>query len=298
MTFLSDKSTFTHIMHPSSTKILIAGCGVMGSGIAQVAACAGHPVVLFDAFPGAAEKARERIAHFLERDIEKGRNTPEARAAALKNLHIAENLEEAQTADVVIEAIREKLEDKQTLFSQLGALAPPATLLLSNTSMISITNIAKSTFHPERVAGCHFFNPVPRMALVEIIGGEKTLQSTLDAAAKLVSSWGKIAVPAPDTPGFIVNRALLMLINEAVFLVQEGNDPKDVDDAMKLGCNFPMGPLELTDLVGLDVALDCNVALWEQYDRLPKYEPCELLRRMVREGKLGRKSGEGFYQYL
>ena len=277
--------------------VLVVGCGAMGSGIAQVAAVAGHPVFLFDAFPGAAEKARERIAHFLERDVEKGRSTPEAREAALGNLQVAESLETARDVDVVIEAIREKLEDKQNLFAQLDAIAPPATLLLSNTSMISISSIAASTQHPERVAGCHFFNPVPRMALVEIVGGEKTSPSTLEAAANLVASWGKVAVPAPDTPGFIVNRALLMLLNEAAFLVAEGNEPKDVDEAMRLGCNFPMGPLELADLIGVDVVLDCQTALWTQFECRPKYAPCELLKTMVHEGKLGRKSGAGFYEY-
>jgi 3-hydroxybutyryl-CoA dehydrogenase len=281
----------------TSPKIFITGCGTMGSGIAQVAAVAGCEVMLFDAFDGAAQKAKERIAHFLERDIEKGRITSEATTEALSRLHIAASLEEAANADVVIEAIRERLEDKQELFQKLDVITRPETLLLSNTSMISITQIAKSTFHPERVAGCHFFNPVPRMALVEIIPGEKTSKSTLEAVTALVSRWGKTPVPAPDTPGFIVNRALLMLLNEAAFLVEEGNAPKDVDEAMKLGCNFPMGPLELMDLVGVDVALDCQVALWEQYERRPKYEPCELLRAMVRAGKLGRKSGEGFYSY-
>jgi 3-hydroxybutyryl-CoA dehydrogenase len=282
---------------PPQTKLLIIGCGTMGSGIAQVAAVAGSDVILFDAFDGAAQNAKDRIAHFLERDIEKERISAEAAKTALARLQIATSIDEAANADVVIEAIRERLEDKQALFKKLDAITKPETLLLSNTSMISITNIAKRTFHPERVAGCHFFNPVPRMALVEIISGEKTSKSTFEAASALVASWGKTPIPAPDTPGFIVNRALLMLLNEAAFLVEEGNAPKDVDEAMKLGCNFPMGPLELMDLVGIDVTLDCNVALWEQYDRLPKYEPCGLLQRMIDAGKLGRKSGEGFYSY-
>jgi 3-hydroxybutyryl-CoA dehydrogenase len=284
-------------MNPTQSKILIVGCGTMGGGIAQVAAVAGSEVMLFDASDGAAQKAKDRIAHFLERDIEKGRITAGAAKEALARLQIATTIDEAANADVVIEAIRERLEDKQELFKRLDSITKPETLLLSNTSMISITNIAESTFHPERVAGCHFFNPVPRMALVEIIRGEKTSKSTFEAASALVSSWGKTPIPAPDTPGFIVNRALLMLLNEAAFLVEEGNAPKDVDEAMKLGCNFPMGPLELMDLVGIDVTLDCNVALWEQYDRLPKYEPCGLLQRMIDAGKLGRKSGEGFYSY-
>lgn len=269
----------------------------MGSGIAQVAAVAGSQVTLFDAFDGAAQKANDRIAHFLQRDIEKERISADAAKETLARLHIATSLEEAANADVVIEAIRERLEDKQELFKKLDSITKPETLLLSNTSMISITHIAESTFHPERVAGCHFFNPVPRMALVEIISGEKTSKSTFDAASALVTSWGKTAIPAPDTPGFIVNRALLMLLNEAAFLVEEGNAPKDVDEAMRLGCNFPMGPLELMDLVGVDVTLDCQVALWEQYNRLPKYAPCGLLQRMIDDGKLGRKSGEGFYSY-
>lgn len=281
----------------TSPQIFISGCGTMGGGIAQVAAIAGCEVVLFDVFDGAAQKAKDRIAHFLERDIEKERISAKAAQATLARLHIATSIEEAANADVVIEAIRERLEDKQALFKKLDSITKPETLLLSNTSMISITNIAKSTFHPERVAGCHFFNPVPRMALVEIISGEKTSKSTFEAVSALVSSWGKTPIPAPDTPGFIVNRALLMLLNEAAFLVQEGNLPEHVDEAMKLGCNFPMGPLALTDLIGVDVVLDCQTALWEQYDHNTKYEPCDILRAMVAENKLGRKSGVGFYSY-
>ncbi len=279
------------------TAILIVGCGAMGSGIAQVAALAGHEVFLFDAFESAAEKARERIAHFLQRDVDKGRSTPEAREAALKNLRIAESLDTARSVAFVFEAIREKLEDKQSLFARLDALAPPETLLLSNTSMIAISDIARNLQNPQRLAGCHFFNPVPRMALVEIIGGEKTARDTLENAANLMASWGKVPVPAPDTPGFIVNRALVMLLNEAAFLVHEGSAPEDVDKAMKLGCNFPMGPLELTDLVGVDVVYDCCVAMWRQFDEREKYEPCVLLKNMIESGNLGRKSGAGFYDY-
>lgn len=288
-------------MSTPSTKpaapILVVGCGAMGSGIAQVAALSGHEVFLFDAFENAAEKARERIAHFLQRDVDKGRSTPEARAAALKNLRVAESLETAKNVAFVFEAIREKLEDKQELFEKLDALAPPETLLLSNTSMIAISDIAAKLKNPQRLAGCHFFNPVPRMALVEIIGGEKTARETLETAANLMASWGKVPIPAPDTPGFIVNRALVMLLNEAAFLVEEGSAPRDVDEAMKLGCNFPMGPLELMDLVGVDVAYDCCVAMWRQFDERDKYAPCALLKSMTESGKLGRKSGAGFYDY-
>lgn len=277
--------------------ILVVGCGAMGGGIAQVAALAGHEVFLFDAFEGAAEKTRARIAHFLQRDVDKGRSTPSAREAALTKLQIAPSLECARKVEFVFEAIREKLEDKQSLFENLDALASPQTLLLSNTSMIAISDIAKATKHPRRVAGCHFFNPVPRMALAEIIGGENTARETLESATSLVASWGKVPIPAPDTAGFIVNRALMMLLNEAAFLVQEGSAPSDVDEAMKLGCNFPMGPLELADFIGLDVVLDCQMALWRQFDQRDKYAPCALLKSMVESGKLGRKSGTGFYDY-
>lgn len=277
--------------------ILVVGCGVMGSGIAQVAALHGHSVSLYDARAGAAEAAKQKIARTLAREVEKGRCSAELRGTTLERLQPVSTLEEASGADIALEAIRERLEEKQSLFQKLDALLRPDALLLSNTSMISITHIAQSTSRPERVAGCHFFNPVPRMELVEVISGARTSSGTVAKVIELVSRWEKTAILAPDTPGFIVNRALLMLLNEAAFLVEEGSAPEDVDAAMKLGCNFPMGPLQLIDLIGVDVILDCQTALWKQFDRRPKYEPCLLLEKMVNEGKLGRKSQNGFYRY-
>lgn len=277
--------------------VMVVGCGTMGSGIAQVAAVAGCSVTLYDAAPGAAARGRDRIAGFLAREVEKGRMEAAAREAALARFQIADSIEAAASQDVIIEAVRELLEVKQAIFAELEKHARPNALLLTNTSMISISAIAQNLQHPERVAGCHFFNPVPRMELVEVIPGERTTPETIQKVREMVTAWGKTAVDAPNTPGFIVNRAFCVMLNEATFLAEEGTAYEDIDRAMKLGCNFPMGPLELMDLVGIDVALDCIVALWEQYDRNPKYEPCELLRTMVAEGKLGRKSGQGFYSH-
>lgn len=284
-------------MNEQAPPLMVVGCGTMGGGIAQVAALSGCNVTLYDASAGVAEKCRERIGTALQKEVEQQRLTAEQRASALKRVQVTNCLTAAREADIVIEAVRELLEVKQEIFRELESHARPEALLLSNTSMISITRIAENLQHPERVAGCHFFNPVPRMELVEVIPGEKTAQATLDKVTALVTKFGKVAVPAPNSPGFIVNRALLMLLNEAAFLVQEGTAPAHVDAAMKLGCNFPMGPVELMDLIGIDVVRDCMIALWEQFGRASKYEPSALLHQLVEQGKLGRKSGEGFYKY-
>lgn len=281
----------------ATESLMITGTGTMGTGIAQVAATAGVTVMLYDTVAGAPQRSRERIAKALDREIEKGRLTPANKDAILGRLQIATRLEEGAAATVVIEAVKEDLAAKQELFRKLEALLPSSALLLSNTSMISITDIADGLKHPERVAGCHFFNPVPRMALVEVVAGAKTSPETLQHIEALVTQWGKTPVRAPNTPGFIVNRALFMMLNEGAYLAAEGTPAQAVDQAMKLGCNLPMGPLELMDLIGLDISLACLISLHEQFGHNRKYEPCPLLKSMVASGKLGRKSGEGFYKY-
>lgn len=281
----------------SQPRIMVVGCGTMGGGIAQVAATAGCQVSMYDASPEFAQKGKDRIAASLQRRVEKGALEASVREEILSRLTVVSDISAAAGQDAVIEAVREHLETKQGIFAQLEEHAAPDTLLLSNTSMISITSLAQSLKHPERVAGSHFFNPVPRMELVEVIAGEKTSGQTVERVSALIRSWGKTVVNAPDTPGFIVNRTIALMINEAAILAQEGTPYQEIDTAVKLGCNFPMGPLELMDLVGIDVSLDCIVALWEQFDRNPKYEPANLLREMVAQGHLGRKSGRGFYTY-
>lgn len=281
----------------SQTKIMVIGCGTMGGGIAQVAAAAGCLVSMYDASPESAHKGKERIANSLQRRVEKGALDAQEREAILSRLTVVPDLGAAADQYAVIEAVREHLETKQAIFAALEEHATPGTLLLSNTSMISITSLAQHLQHPERVAGSHFFNPVPRMELVEVIAGAKTSPETVERVTALITGWGKTVVNAPDTPGFIVNRTIALMINEAAILAEEGTPYEEIDTAIKLGCNFPMGPLELMDLVGIDVSLDCVVALWEQFDRNPKYEPANLLREFVAQGRLGRKSGRGFYTY-
>lgn len=281
----------------NKSRIMVVGCGTMGGGIAQVAATAGCLVSMCDASPEFAGKGKDRIAASLQRRVEKGALEAAVREEVLSRLTVVPDMSAAAGQYAVIEAVREHLETKQGIFAQLEEYAAPDALLLSNTSMISITSLAQGLKHPERVAGSHFFNPVPRMELVEVIAGEKTSPETVERVSTLIRGWDKTVVNAPDTPGFIVNRTIALMINEAAILAQEGTPYEEIDTAVKLGCNFPMGPLELMDLVGIDVSLDCIVALWEQFERNPKYEPANLLREMVTQGHLGRKSGRGFYTY-
>lgn len=275
--------------------LLVIGTGTMGAGIAQVAAAAGCEVSLYDTALDAAENARARIAASLARAKEKGYVEAADMEDTLARLHPVGTLKSSREAGAVIEAVREDLQVKQEVFLQLENIVPPDTLLWTNTSMISITRIADPLRHPERVAGTHFFNPVPRMKLVEIIGGRRTDARTLEAAESAVRAWGKTPVRAPDTPGFIVNRLLDALLREALSLHEEGVEGRAIDEAVRLGLNFPMGPLELMDLVGLDTTRDCLVA---QADGMGRELKCgESLLRLVKDGRLGRKSGRGFFDY-
>ena len=278
-------------------RIGVVGAGTMGNGIAQVFAQAGFVVRLIDAVPAALERARGTIEKSLTKFVEKGRLTAADREAALAHLSIGTNLDELADVDYVIEAIAEQAEAKAGVFTRLDAITRPHVILASNTSSISITVLGAATARPDRVLGMHFMNPVPLMSLVELIRGQATSAESMLTATNLCMQLGKTAVEAADYPGFIANRILMPMINEAVYCLMEGvGTPEAIDTVMKLGMNHPMGPLTLADFIGLDVCLAILDVLHQGLGD-PKYRPCPLLRRMVAAGQLGRKSGRGFYSY-
>ena len=278
-------------------RIGVVGAGTMGSGIAQVFAQTGFDVRLIDAAGGALERARAIIEKSLAKFVEKGRLTPLDRDATLGRLNTATNLDTLGEVDYVIEAVFEDLQTKQGIFARLDQLTRPEVVLASNTSSISITLLGAATTRPGKVLGMHFMNPVPLMTLVELIRGQATSPDSMMVATELCMRLGKTAVEAADYPGFIANRVLMPMINEAIYAVMEGvGTPESIDTVMKLGMNHPMGPLTLADFIGLDVCLAIMEVL---HDGLgdPKYRPCPLLRRMVAAGHLGRKTNQGFYKY-
>ncbi|NUR55844.1 MAG: 3-hydroxybutyryl-CoA dehydrogenase [Acidobacteria bacterium] len=278
-------------------RIGVVGAGTMGNGIAQVFAQAGFVVRLIDAVPAALERARGTIEKSLTKFVEKGRLTAADREAALAHLSIGTNLDELADVDYVIEAIAEQAEAKAGVFTRLDAITRPHVILASNTSSISITVLGAATARPDRVLGMHFMNPVPLMSLVELIRGQATSAESMLTATNLCMQLGKTAVEAADYPGFIANRILMPMINEAIYAVMEGvGTPEAIDTVMKLGMNHPMGPLTLADFIGLDVCLAILDVLHQGLGD-PKYRPCPLLRRMVAAGHFGRKSGRGFYSY-
>jgi 3-hydroxybutyryl-CoA dehydrogenase len=276
--------------------IFVVGAGLMGSGIAQNAITCGYNVVLNDQRQEALDRARAGIEKALNRDVEKGRMTAEDRDASLARLTTDVTMEGGRNADLVIEAIFENLEAKQAVFSALEDICPEHTIFASNTSSISLTALAAATKRPTRVVGMHFFSPVPRMRLCEVIFGLLTTQDVLDAVKEVGEKMGKTLIQADDKPGFIVNRALLPMLNEACVIVGSYiGSVEDVDNGMRLGCNHPMGPLELADMIGLDILLNVMTVMDQEIGA--KYHPSLLLRKLVVSGFLGRKSGAGFYTY-
>jgi 3-hydroxybutyryl-CoA dehydrogenase len=278
-------------------RVAVIGSGTMGSGIAQVAALAGYETALFDAAPGVAQKAVERIGEALARAVDKGKCTAAERTQALGRLRPFTSLEEtAAFADLVIEAAPEDLALKKELFSRLSRAARSEAILASNTSSLPITAIASAAKGPERVVGLHFFNPVPVMKLLEIVQGERTAPLVVAAARAVGARLGKEVVVVRDAPGFATSRLGLALSLEAMRMVEEGvASVEEIDRAIELGYGHPMGPLKLTDVVGLDVRLAIAEHLYTELGE--RFRPPQLLRRMVRAGKLGKKAGEGFYKY-
>jgi 3-hydroxybutyryl-CoA dehydrogenase len=275
----------------------VIGAGTMGNGIAQVFAQAGFSVCLVDVAQPMLDRARGTIEKSLGRFVDKGKLSAADRDAALGRLVTATSIDDLAEADYIVEAIVEDADAKRALFKSLDAIVRQEVILSSNTSSISITLLGAATTRPDKVVGMHFMNPVPLMPLVEMIRGQATSAESMRIASELCGRLGKTPVEASDYPGFIANRILMPMINEAIYAVMEGvGTPDAIDTVMKLGMNHPMGPLALADFIGLDV---CFAILNVLHDGLgdPKYRPCPLLRRMVAAGQLGRKSGQGFYAY-
>jgi len=278
-------------------RIMVVGAGQMGSGIAQVAAQAGLQVYLRDVEDRFVSRGLGVIEKFLSRDVAKGRRTEEEKAAILGRITGTVDLAPAAECDLIIEAIVENLEAKLALFRELDQICPETTIFASNTSSLPITQLAAVTRRPDRFIGMHFMNPVPVMELVEVIRGIATSDETYAQIRSLAEAMGKTPVEVNDFPGFVSNRVLLPMLNEAMFCVYEGiAGVEEVDTVMKLGMNHPMGPLTLADFIGLDTCLSIMNVLYEGF-KDPKYRPCPLLVQMVQAGYLGRKSGRGFYIY-
>ena len=275
----------------------VVGAGAMGNGIAQVCAQAGYHVLMNDREDAFVQRGLSSISKSLGKLADKGKFSAEERDAIYGRITPGTNLEDLSRADLVIEAVFEKLEVKREVLARLDAICRPETILASNTSSISITKLAAATKRPDKIIGMHFFNPVPIMQLIEIIRALQTSQETFDTIRELSVKLGKTPVEVQDSPGFVTNRVLMPLLNEAMFTLMEGvASAEDIDTAVKLGLNHPMGPLTLADYVGLDVCLDVMEVLHRELGD-PKFRPCPLLRKMVDAGYLGRKSGQGFYKY-
>ena len=279
------------------SRIGVIGAGTMGNGIAQICAAAGMQVVMVDVSDAALARGMGAMGASLERLVKKDKLKAAERDALLARVRTTTDYAQLSAADIVIEAATEKLDIKRAILRQADALLRAEAILATNTSSISITELAASTAHPERFVGMHFFNPVPVMPLVEVIRGLLTSEATRERAAQFIGMIGKTAINARNSPGFAVNRILCPMINEAIFALQEGvASAEDIDAGMKLGCNHPIGPLALADLVGLDTLLSVMEVFQRDYGD-PKYRPAPLLRELVAAGRLGRKSGQGFFSY-
>ena len=278
-------------------KIGVLGTGTMGAGIIQVLAQNGFEVVLRARRETSVENGIAAVKKNLEKLVAKEKITPEAKDEIMGRIHGSTDINIVADADLIIEAATEEMESKKALFSELDNLCKPGTILATNTSSLSITEIAAATGRPDKIIGMHFFNPVPLMNLVEIIKGLATSDETRDVILELTKTIGKTPVEVAEAPGFVVNRVLMPMINEAIGILADGvAAAEDIDQAMKLGANHPMGPLALGDLVGLDVCLAIMEVLYSEFGDT-KYRPHPLLKKMVRAGKLGRKSGAGFFDY-
>ena len=279
------------------SKVAVVGAGTMGNGIAHVFAQHGWDVVLVDTSQEALERAIKTIATNIEKLVKKGVGSGESGAGTLARIKPSTSLDAAKGAEIVVEAVSENPDIKFDILEELDRLAPTGAILASNTSSISITEIAKQTRRPERVIGMHFMNPVPLMPLVEIVRGRVTGDEVVAKTVEITKQLEKTPVVVNDAPGFVSNRVLMPMINEAIFCVDEGvATPEAVDQVMKLGMNHPLGPLALADLIGLDVCLAIMKVLQDGLD-VHKYRPAPLLEQMVAKGQLGRKSGQGFYAY-
>ena len=275
----------------------VIGAGTMGNGIAQACAVSGLGVVMVDIDDAAMQRGLATVSGSLDRLVKKDKLTPEAKAAAMARIQGSTDYAALQPAQLVIEAATENEGLKRKILAQLDALLPAETLVATNTSSISITKLAAATQRPDRFIGMHFFNPVPMMALVEIIRGLQTSDATHDAVRDMALRLGKTPITVKNAPGFVVNRILVPMINEAFFVLAEGlATAEDIDAGMKLGCNQPIGPLALADMIGLDVCLAVMEVYVAEYND-SKYRPCPLLREMVAAGWLGRKTGRGVYRY-
>jgi 3-hydroxybutyryl-CoA dehydrogenase len=277
--------------------IAVIGTGTMGSGIAQLSAAAGYQTLMHDVAQGPLDKARKAIAGSFDKFVQKQKMTPDQREEALERLQVTVDLEGLSQADLVIEAVTERIEVKRELFGKLDKICPSHTILASNTSSLSITDMATATSRPHLVVGMHYFNPPALMKLVEVVCSPLTSKETFQTAWDVALKQGKTPVETRDTPGFIFNRLIIPYLNEAMWALYEGAGRiSDIDAAMKLGGNMPIGPLALIDLIGIDVQLHACEALFKQFQD-PKFRPCPLNRQMVLAGYLGRKVNKGFYDY-